>query len=288
MAPRESRLATIVGEDADVITYLCGLVDDGLEEGRAEDEIVEDLVELLAAHAIGDDGGNEMLRQVAVEVVAAGPEAPAVSAPPTPPVTPPPSALLNTVAPRHSASSRSSRSSNAPDAESKSPIATPALDPAVLKFIEFMQSLAPAASSEVCQHVISRYGPCDEAVAVLLDTPLETLQQQVEAAAAVAAVTQKVESQAEKAARKAQLSRYAQVTERAHGDTAELKLAPPRLPYQGTRKETLKAQVTRYRDGEARTMKAGEKFIVEQPEEWDGGSKGRVKTKGKRGPGWVG
>ena len=33
-------------------------------------------------------------------------------------------------------------------------------------------------------------------------------------------------------------------------------------------------------------MKAGEKFIVEKPEEWDGGSTGRVKTKGKRGPGW--
>lgn len=30
----------------------------------------------------------------------------------------------------------------------------------------------------------------------------------------------------------------------------------------------------------------GEKVIVEQPPEYDGGSRGKVKTKGKRGPGW--
>ena len=40
----------------------------------------------------------------------------------------------------------------------------------------------------------------------------------------------------------------------------------------------------RYRDGVVVAHK-GEKFIVEKEEEYDGGSRGRVKSKGKRGPG---
>ena len=32
----------------------------------------------------------------------------------------------------------------------------------------------------------------------------------------------------------------------------------------------------------------GAKYVVQKvAEEWDGGSRGRVKTKGKRGPGWT-
>lgn len=46
-------------------------------------------------------------------------------------------------------------------------------------------------------------------------------------------------------------------------------------------------QGIRYRDG-VPVAARGEKFIVEQVgEEWDGGSRGKVKTKGKRGPGMV-
>ena len=41
----------------------------------------------------------------------------------------------------------------------------------------------------------------------------------------------------------------------------------------------------RYRDGEVVATK-GEKFLVIKPPEYDGGSRGRVKTKGKRGPGY--
>lgn len=43
----------------------------------------------------------------------------------------------------------------------------------------------------------------------------------------------------------------------------------------------------RYRDGQAVAFK-GEKFITESlKDEWDGGSKGKVYTKGKRGKGFV-
>lgn len=45
----------------------------------------------------------------------------------------------------------------------------------------------------------------------------------------------------------------------------------------------------RYLDGKKIAMKNGqEKFVVVQEEpEWDGGSRGKVKTKGKRGKGFV-
>lgn len=42
----------------------------------------------------------------------------------------------------------------------------------------------------------------------------------------------------------------------------------------------------RYRDSQVVTQR-GEKFIVEKREEYDGGSRGRVMPKGKRGPGWI-
>lgn len=43
----------------------------------------------------------------------------------------------------------------------------------------------------------------------------------------------------------------------------------------------------RYLDGEVVTTK-GEKYVLtEKKQEWDGGSRGRVKTKGKRGKGFV-
>jgi hypothetical protein len=43
---------------------------------------------------------------------------------------------------------------------------------------------------------------------------------------------------------------------------------------------------TRYRDGQVVT-KRGEKFVVEKKEEYDGGSRGKVMPKGKRGGGWI-
>lgn len=50
--------------------------------------------------------------------------------------------------------------------------------------------------------------------------------------------------------------------------------------------ETKKQTSVRFRDGAVVSTK-GEKFIIEKKEEWDGGSRGRVKSKGKRGVGWV-
>jgi hypothetical protein len=42
----------------------------------------------------------------------------------------------------------------------------------------------------------------------------------------------------------------------------------------------------RYRDGVIVTS-SGQKYIIEKPPEFDGGSRGKVYTKGKRGKGFV-
>ncbi|KAF0687908.1 Aste57867_20400 [Aphanomyces stellatus] len=49
---------------------------------------------------------------------------------------------------------------------------------------------------------------------------------------------------------------------------------------------TPKEGLVRYYDGKVVTTK-GVKFVEEKKEEYDGGSRGRVKTKGKRGKGWA-
>jgi len=44
----------------------------------------------------------------------------------------------------------------------------------------------------------------------------------------------------------------------------------------------------RYHDGVPVHMRKGQKYVVENlKEEWDGGSRGKVKTKGKRGKGFA-
>ena len=43
----------------------------------------------------------------------------------------------------------------------------------------------------------------------------------------------------------------------------------------------------RYRDGVVVTNRGEKKIDVKPKEEYDGGSRGKVKLKGKRGPGWV-
>ena len=95
----------------------------------------------------------------------------------------------------------------------------------------------------------------------------------------------KAERAFERAARKATVERNGQVRDLlADGG----QLAAPRLPYAKSRKEALKGSDTRrYLDGQVVAMKGEKTIVVGEKEEWDGGSRGRVKTKGKRGPGWV-
>jgi hypothetical protein len=57
-------------------------------------------------------------------------------------------------------------------------------------------------------------------------------------------------------------------------------VAPMSIGYADVEKKT------RYRDGRVVSTKGDKVIVVDETPEWDGGSRGRVKTKGKRGKGW--
>ena len=280
MATREAELRSALGEDSDeVVAYIISLIDDHEEEGSSTSELLDELVVLMSGHAI--DSSESDIRAAASRVLSA-PAAPTAD-PAPPPASAPASTPAAAASPRPSPRDRPTSEPSEPSEPSE----RERFEPATQAMVRTMQALVPGASVDVCHHLIQRHGGCDEAADVLLSTPLEALEAQARDAAAAAAAAKHSDKQAEKAARKAAVSRYGSVSARPRGDDAPLKLEPPRLPYSGTRKEALKQNVTRYRDGEARVMKAGEKFVTEEKEEWDGGSRGRVKTKGKRGPGFV-
>ncbi|GBG23830.1 Hypothetical Protein FCC1311_000502 [Hondaea fermentalgiana] len=52
-------------------------------------------------------------------------------------------------------------------------------------------------------------------------------------------------------------------------------------------KESNSSSQIRYLDGQIVSRKGGKYMIIDDTKEWDGGSRGRVKTKGKRGTGWA-
>ena len=82
--------------------------------------------------------------------------------------------------------------------------------------------------------------------------------------------------------------RYQQTVDRTQQlkDGEKLKLEPPRLPYNESRKEALRGPKLLYQNGEAVWTKGGKPPPTEEKEEWDGGSRGKVITKGKRGTGF--
>ena len=158
--------------------------------------------------------------------------------------------------------------------------------------------LIPRVTSR-CRFLDHEAEPTDRsAVDTVIDTVreekdrLETLEeemraeQQCAAQLEVAAAAQ--QQRQRKADRRRVLGRYdAQRDFDAEGG-APPPLEPPRLPYAQSRKEAVGGNRTMYRDGEAVFVKGNPKQESkwEKKEEWDGGSTGRVKTKGKRGPGW--
>ena len=85
---------------------------------------------------------------------------------------------------------------------------------------------------------------------------------------------------------------------RALGNSNNQKVLPLLTPlvtnpnlHANVRKEALKGPKVGYVDGQQVSLggKKGQntpKYIVEEKEEWDGGSRGKVITKGKRGPGF--
>ena len=117
---------------------------------------------------------------------------------------------------------------------------------------------------------------------------LAALAAAAEAAAERSAAEASAAARSAAEARKATVRRYQQTVDRTQQlkDGEKLKLEPPRLPYNESRKEALRGPKLLYQNGEAVWTKGGKPPPTEEKEEWDGGSRGKVITKGKRGPGF--
>lgn len=166
--------------------------------------------------------------------------------------------------------------------------------------LEFLRALHPSASDVLLSHVLHATCASDASAAAeyLLErsaAELAALEREASAAHACRRERARAEERRERELRRGTVSRYGEVAVVA----PDAPLAPPRLPY-GAPKHGgggprsgrgsgpgCGAPAVRYREGEAVRVAKGEKYVVERPAEWDGGSRGRVKTKGKRGKGFA-
>lgn len=288
MNPRHL-LLSVLGEETDceVVDYVIGSI-----EGTDE-ESIDELVELLTAHSMTDPS-EESVRAIATQVAAMVTAQPAaVAAAPLEPAAPPLAAPEQPTS-RAVATARppglpqQPRLPQQPDArvdgsggDRLSPAAAPAPDGSEAA-IAALRELVPEASPSVCRLLLQRSGgSLDEAAGVLFSTDVLELEAAAAAEEARSAADKELERKAGNVARRRTVNRYS-VEAVSEGP---LELQPPRLPYSGTRKEALRGDAIRYRDGQVSSTKGG-KFIIEEKPEWDGGSKGKVNNKGKRGTGF--
>jgi hypothetical protein len=149
-----------------------------------------------------------------------------------------------------------------------------------------LQELKPGVSEALCAHVLRQSAGDSGAAAELLFSSDEAeLERQVQVELARETEERRQLAKADKDARRRAIERNDAVRDLA-ADCVEL--SAPRLPYAKSRKESLAAaKGPRYLDGQVVAHKGEKHIVVDNREEWDGGSRGRVKTKGKRGPGWT-
>lgn len=273
--------------DEEVHVYVAGVLADG-EEG-----VLADVLELLAAHGIEDtqalrDELHALRLQSSLQSQGAALQG-----------APPPSSTQATDSHQRGkdygpSSAVVGRHLAAPGPEArpgKDAIRVPAdagptdtqLTPPEALLCEMM----PNVSREACCYALRKAkGDTDAALDFLLSADLCSLQTELDTMARRAERAARVESKLE---RQRVLGRYAEERDYAADGLDAPKLAPPRLPYTQSRKEAIKAPSILYRDGEPVHVKGNPRFESkwENKEEWDGGSTGRVKTKGRRGPGWV-
>ncbi|KOO22111.1 hypothetical protein Ctob_000992 [Chrysochromulina tobinii] len=167
----------------------------------------------------------------------------------------------------------------------QSPLST-APPPGYAEAIAMLQELKPGVSEALCAHVLRQSAGDSGAAAELLFSSDEAeLERQVQVELARETEERRQLAKADKDARRRAIERNDAVRDLA-ADCVEL--SAPRLPYAKSRKESLAAaKGPRYLDGQVVAHKGEKHIVVDNREEWDGGSRGRVKTKGKRGPGWT-
>jgi hypothetical protein len=293
-ADAHSLLRAIIGDDDGVtIDYLIGLLMD-------DEDDMEGAVELLGAHV--ENLPQELCADVmqrAAELVAQGKSK----------ATEPPSAGLAAITldsgrseetavekgttsecpcSKPSSHTTSSSAAAAPAVSSTSSIPAAADSEA----LRALQELVPDATAVLCDHALRRCAyEIADAVDFLLCGDLEALEAEAawanDSRDAATRRLQEADRQSEKDLKKRVLERNGMVRDYGADGIEAPHLSAPRLPYSGSRKEALRGGGQRYLDGQVVATRPGEKHVVVNTQaEWDGGSTGKVITKGKRGKGF--
>jgi hypothetical protein len=281
--------------DEEVLSYVLSTLDDVEED---DDQGLDAIVELLTAHGLEADSDElkAELRQAkhaggAQTVTAAAPSVPAHVPAPSPSTPAPQTRSADCEAASSSSSATGTKGGAAALLEPSSRIVHAKAAEALSAGVQMLIEMIPQASPELSLYVLEKHhGDTEEALDCLLTAAsIKDLEDECRQARDTAKRTQEATRAAEaKAERRRALARNDMQRDYA-ADGKELKLAPPRLPYNESRKDALRGPTLRYRDGEEVHVKGNPRNESkwEKKEEWDGGSTGRVKTKGKRGPGWV-
>ena len=278
---------------------LSGIVDDlGFDEDDAEDDAegraVEALLEMLEQHHSGELERASLHRVAlkAYELASRGQHGLRTEAWVTPSAKPAVHSAAkggNGAKPAAaSAAARMQPAKRAPAPPSSPP--PQQLPPVSPKDMAMLQELKPGVSEALCAFVLRKCaGSSSEAAEMLFTVDEAKLEAEWQAASAAAEAQaealRKEQARADKDARKRAIGRNDAVRDYA-ADGETMQLTAPRLPYAKTRKDSLAdAKGARYLDGQVVAHKSADKYItVGEKEEWDGGSRGKVKTKGKRGP----
>ena len=273
----ESLLRGVIGDDSpEVLEFVLDSLRTAAEE--ADGAILEEAIALLEAHQVTEHS-LDALREVALSAMQAASALPAAAAE----APAPPSLHQLSQSPQAAArgppAAAQAGSSDGAEADTAAETAACAQ----------LHELVPEASVELCRYLLRLCGGrSNDAVEQLLtDRDAGRLEEReaerLEAEAAERAAADQLKED-ERNARRRALERNDLVRD-YRADNSKLEVAPPRLPYGQSRKAALGG--TRYLDGQVVAYKGEKKVAVSQPEEWDGGSRGRVNTKGKRGPGFV-
>ncbi|KAG8468329.1 hypothetical protein KFE25_013412 [Diacronema lutheri] len=192
-------------------------------------------------------------------------------------------AVLAQCAPRGAADAAAAPSAHGATVE---PPRGPRIAPVDATVLALLREMCPHVPLDVTEHVLRARcrGDKHEAAEYLLQMgvdELDALATQLERERARAAQADDAARRRERESKRSLVGRYEHV---AVGGAA-----PPREPHGSARgKSERPAAEVRYRDGAVASVAKGQKFVVEDTRpEWDGGSRGTVKTKGKRGKGFA-
>jgi hypothetical protein len=289
--------------EEEVRAYVLSTLDDTVDEDDQEalDDVLESLADLLQAHSIEEPVAKikeELMRARAEQMNASAPpvlvpvvvsareaQASTLSQPPKP------LAAAPRAAPARAADRSLANEGVGPSAAVQMGSTSGKAAQALAQGVAMLTEMVPQASPELALHVLQQHhGETEAALDFLLGAPsIDVLEEECWAAKEASRLQQQRQAAADaKNEKRRVLARNdQQIDYSAPGD--ELKLAPPRIPYSQSRKDAIKGPQTRYCDGEQVHVKGNPRNESkwEKKEEWDGGSSGKVYTKGKRGKGFV-